>query len=69
MNVEKELRKINFAKLSRALEGLLRKILLVRQLQREKGMELSMEELDKVSAGTTVKKFPNEFNKPKEIAY
>ncbi len=36
MDVEKELRKINFAELSRLKEESLRKILLVRQLQREK---------------------------------
>ena len=46
MDVEKELRKINFAELSRVREELLRKILAARQLQREKGTE----DLDKVSA-------------------
>ena len=50
MNVEKELRKIDFASLSRVREELLRRILLVRKAQREFDRELDVEELDSVSA-------------------
>ena len=50
MNVEEELMKINFAKLSRVKEDLLRRLLLLRKLRREKERELDLEELESVSA-------------------
>ena len=50
MNVEEELRKINFAELSRVKEELLRKILLARKLRREFDRELDLEDLDSVAA-------------------
>lgn len=50
MNIEKELGKIKFARLSRVKEELLRKILKERRIRRESDTELGVEELDSVSA-------------------
>lgn len=50
MNVEEELRKINFAELSRVREELLRKILSSRKVRREFDRELDFEDLDSVAA-------------------
>ena len=55
MNVEKELRKIDFASLSRVREELLRRILSVRKARREFDRELDLEELDSVSAARKFK--------------
>ena len=50
MNVEEELGKIKFARLSRVKEELLRRILKERRIRRESDTELGVEELDSVSA-------------------
>ena len=50
MNVEEELGKIKFARLSRVKEELLRRILNERRIRRESDTELGVEELDSVSA-------------------
>lgn len=50
MNIEEELGKIKFARLSRVKEELLRKILKERRIRRESDTELGVEELDSVSA-------------------
>ena len=50
MNIEEELGKIKFARLSRVKEALLRRILNERRIRRESDTELGVEELDSVSA-------------------
>lgn len=50
MNIEEELGKIKFARLSRVKEELLRRILKERRIRRESDTELGVEELDSVSA-------------------
>ena len=50
MNVEEELKKINFAELSRVREELLRRILLARKLRREFYKELDFEDLESIAA-------------------
>ena len=50
MNIEEELGKIKFARLSRVKEELLRRILNERRIRRESDTELGVEELDSVSA-------------------
>ncbi len=50
MNVEEELKKINFAELSRVREELLRRILLARKLRREFDEELDFEDLESIAA-------------------
>ena len=50
MNVEEELKKINFAELSRVREELLRRILLARKLRREFDKELDFEDLESIAA-------------------
>ena len=50
MNVEEELRKINFAELSRVREELLRQILSARKVRRGFDRELDFEDLDSVAA-------------------
>ena len=50
MNIEEELGKIKFARLSRVKEELLRRILNERKIRRESDTELGVEELDSVSA-------------------
>ena len=50
MNIEEELGKIKFARLSCVKEELLRKILKERRIRRESDTELGVEELDSVSA-------------------
>ncbi len=55
MNVEEELKRINFASLSRVREELLRRILSVRKARREFDRELDLEELDSVSAARKFK--------------
>lgn len=50
MNVEEELKKIKFARLSRVREELLRRILLERKVQREFDKELDSEALNSVAA-------------------
>lgn len=50
MNIEEELGKIKFARLSRVKEELLRRILNERRIMRESDTELGVEELDSVSA-------------------